>query len=95
MLKRYPQDGGDSSLCQAEVSGRPRGPRDPRPQILVLSQTLNGHLLAPVLIVMLILINDREVMGHHVNAVSFNSVAWASAAVMVEFNLLLLITGFG
>jgi Mn2+/Fe2+ NRAMP family transporter len=44
---------------------------------------------------MLILINDREVMGHHVNAVSFNSVAWASAAVMVEFNLLLLITGFG
>ncbi|MFI5340167.1 MAG: hypothetical protein ACHQ7N_10055 [Candidatus Methylomirabilales bacterium] len=95
MLQRYPQDGGDSSLCQAEVSGRPTGPRAPLPQILALPQTLNGLLLALVLIVMLILINDQEVMGHHVNAVSFNSVAWASPAVMIALSLLLLITGFG
>jgi Mn2+/Fe2+ NRAMP family transporter len=51
--------------------------------------------LALVLVVRLILINDQEVMGHHVNAVWFNSVAWASAAVMIELNLLLLLIGFG
>ena len=55
---------------------------------------LSGFLLALVLIVMLTLINDREVMGHHVNAVSFNSVAWASAVVMIALTLFLLLIGF-
>lgn len=66
-------------------------PRAPLLQILFLSQTLNGLLLAPVLIFMLILINDREVMGNHVNSVPFNLVAWGTAAVMIALSLLLLL----
>jgi len=69
-------------------------PRAPLLQILFLSQTLNGLLLAPVLIFMLILINDREVMGNHVNSVAFNLVAWGTAAVMIALSGLLLITSF-
>jgi NRAMP (natural resistance-associated macrophage protein)-like metal ion transporter len=69
-------------------------PRAPLLQIMFLSQTLNGLLLAPVLIFMLILINDREVMGHHVNSVSFNLVAWGTAAVMIVLSLLLVLTSF-
>jgi len=69
-------------------------PRAPLLQILFLSQTLNGLLLAPVLIFMLILINDRGVMGNHVNSVAFNLVAWGTAAVMIALSGLLLITSF-
>jgi NRAMP (natural resistance-associated macrophage protein)-like metal ion transporter len=69
-------------------------PRAPLLQIMFLSQTLNGLLLAPVLIIMLILINDREVMGNHVNSVSFNLIAWGTAAVMIALSALLLISSF-
>jgi len=67
-------------------------PRAPLLEILFLSQTLNGLLLAPVLIFMLILINDREVMGNHVNSIPFNLVAWGTAAIMIALSLLLLLT---
>ncbi len=69
-------------------------PRAPLLRILFLSQTLNGLLLAPVLIVMLILINDSEVMRVHVNSIPFNLVAWGTAAVMIALSLLLLLTSF-
>ncbi len=66
-------------------------PRAPLLEIMFLSQTLNGLLLAPVLIFMLILINDREVMGRHVNSIPFNLVTWGTAAVMIALSLLLLV----
>ncbi|MBI4735093.1 MAG: Nramp family divalent metal transporter [candidate division NC10 bacterium] len=66
-------------------------PRAPLVAIMFWSQTLNGLLLPLVLLVMLTLINDPEIMGHHVNSVPFNLVAWGTAAVMIALSLLLLL----
>lgn len=68
-------------------------PRTPLVAIMFWSQTLNGLLLPLVLLVMLKLINDPEIMGRHVNSVTFNLVAWGTAAVMIALSALLLITG--
>ena len=46
------------------------------------SQVLNGVLLPVVLVLMLILINNRRIMGTYVNGVSFNIIAWATVIIM-------------
>ena len=51
-------------------------PSFPLAHIMVLSQVVNGVLLPFVLIFMLLLTNDRELMGEHVNSRAFNIVAW-------------------
>jgi Mn2+/Fe2+ NRAMP family transporter len=66
-------------------------PRAPLVGIMFWSQTLNGLLLPLVLVVMLMLINDPEIMGRHVNSIPFNLVAWGTAAVMIALTLLLLL----
>jgi len=67
-------------------------PRAPLVAIMFWSQTLNGLLLPLVLVVMLMLINDPEIMGRHVNSIPFNLVAWGTAAAMIALTLLLLLT---
>ena len=66
-------------------------PRAPLVAIMFWSQTLNGLLLPLVLLVMLMLINDPEIMGRHVNSIPFNLVAWGTAAAMIALTLLLLL----
>src|ERR1700757_1733722 len=51
-------------------------PRFPLVHVMVLSQVVNGAVLPFVLIFMLMLTNDRELMGEHVNTRSFNIIAW-------------------
>ena len=48
---------------------------------MVLSQVVNGVLLPFVLIFMLLLTNDRELMGEYVNSRVFNVIAWVTVAV--------------
>ncbi|MDD5559804.1 divalent metal cation transporter [Candidatus Methylomirabilis sp.] len=67
-------------------------PKAPLITIMYLSQTLNGILLPFVLIFMLLLINDRAIMGIRVNSPTFNLIAWGTAALMVVLTLLLLVT---
>ncbi|MDE2180286.1 MAG: divalent metal cation transporter, partial [candidate division NC10 bacterium] len=58
-------------------------PKAPLITIMYLSQTLNGILLPFVLIFMLLLINDRAIMGIRVNSPTYNLIAWGTAALMV------------
>jgi NRAMP (natural resistance-associated macrophage protein)-like metal ion transporter len=51
--------------------------------IIFWSQVINGMLLPAVVIAMLRLVNDRDLMGEHVNGPVFNLVAWATAAVLI------------
>jgi len=44
-----------------------------------------------VLIFMLLLTNDRELMGEHVNSRAFNIVAWVTVVVMILLTLAMLI----
>ncbi|HSB89105.1 MAG TPA: divalent metal cation transporter [Anaerolineales bacterium] len=50
---------------------------------MIASQTLNGILLPVILVVMLRLINDRRLMGTHVNGRILNVLTWAIVATLV------------
>jgi len=60
--------------------------------VMVLSQVVNGAVLPFVLIFMLLLTNDRELMGEHVNTRAFNVIAWITVGVMIALTLALVIT---
>ena len=67
-------------------------PRFPLAHIMVLSQVVNGVVLPFVLIFMLLLTNDRELMGKHVNSRGFNIVAWVTVATMIGLTVAMLVT---
>jgi Mn2+/Fe2+ NRAMP family transporter len=56
---------------------------------MYFSQVANGVLLPFVLLFMLKLINDRELMGEHVNSRAFNGIAWTTTVVMIVLTVLL------
>ena len=68
-------------------------PNVPLLSILFLSQVGNGILIPFVLIYMLVIINDRKIMGDFVNTKTYNYIAWATVVIMVGLSITLLITG--
>jgi NRAMP (natural resistance-associated macrophage protein)-like metal ion transporter len=66
-------------------------PRFPLFRFMVLSQVVNGVLLPFVLVFMLLLVNDKELMGEHVNSRWYNVVSWATAGSMIALSIALLI----
>jgi Mn2+/Fe2+ NRAMP family transporter len=64
-------------------------PGFPLVKMILLSQVLNGILLPPVLIFMLLLINKRDLMGEWVNPRWFNLVSWAMVVIMIGLTLAL------
>ena len=67
-------------------------PRFPMIHVVLLSQVVNGVVLPFVLIFMLLLTNDRELMGEHVNSRAFNVVAWTTVGSMIALTAAMLIT---
>jgi NRAMP (natural resistance-associated macrophage protein)-like metal ion transporter len=67
-------------------------PRLPLVYVSVLSQVANGVVLPLVLVFMLLLVNDRELMGEHVNSQGYNIVAWTTVAVMIALTLGMFLT---
>src|SRR3954463_15619447 len=66
-------------------------PRFPLFRVMVLSQVVNGILLPFVLIFMILLINDKELMGSYVNSRWYNVVSWITVGVMIALTIALLI----
>jgi NRAMP (natural resistance-associated macrophage protein)-like metal ion transporter len=62
-------------------------------KVTVLSQVLNGVLLPPVLIYMLLLINKGRLMGKYVNSKFFNVIAWITTVVLIVLTLIYSFTG--
>ena len=60
-------------------------------QVLVGVYVLNGLLLPVELFAILRLINDRELMGQHVNGRIYNVLAWAIAIVVSVLSLALIV----
>lgn len=58
-------------------------PDVPLISIMFYSQVINGALLPFVLIFMLILINDRQIMGEYTNGPIINIIAWTTAVVLI------------
>ncbi len=60
--------------------------------IMLFSQTTNGILFPFILIFMLLLVNNKRLMGQHVNSKMNNVIAWATALVLILLTILLLIS---
>jgi len=69
-------------------------PNVPLLSILYLSQVANGILLPFLLILMLLIINDKHIMGEHVNSRLFNYIAWATVVIVMGLSISLVITSF-
>jgi len=67
-------------------------PNLPLTHILVLSQVVNGVVLPFVLFFMVLLTNDRELMGDYVNSRAFNIVAWITVVTMVALTIAMVLT---
>ena len=52
---------------------------------------VNGVVLPFVLVFMLLLTNDQELMGKHVNSRTFNVIAWLTVAVMIGLTIAMLL----
>ena len=57
--------------------------------MILLSQVLNGFLLPVVMVIILLLINRRELMHGWINGPAYNFLAWTSVAVMTVLALAL------
>jgi len=66
-------------------------PSAPLIQISIWSQVVNGVLLPVVLVCMILLINNRKIMGKHVNKLGTNIIGWSTIAVLVVLSLMLLV----
>ncbi len=67
-------------------------PGAPLWKILIFSQVGNGIWLPVVVIFILLLVNRRELMGEHVNTLTFNIIAWVTAIAMIALTLVLTYT---
>src|ERR1700674_4947212 len=67
-------------------------PRLPLVYVSVLSQVANGVVLPIVLVFMLLLTNDRELMGKHANTRGFNIVAWTTVIIMIALTIAMVLT---
>ena len=70
-------------------------PNLPLFRVLLVTQVINGLLLPVVLFAVLRLVNNRELMGAHVNGPLYNIAAWLTAILVTILSLLfILITVF-
>ena len=66
-------------------------PRFPLFRVMVLSQVANGVLLPFVLIFVLLLINDKELMGDYINSRWYNVVSWFTVGVMIALTIAMVV----
>lgn len=59
----------------------------PMIQVLLITQVINGLLLPVILIAVLRLVNNRELMGTHVNGALYNLAAWLTMAIVSLLSL--------
>jgi NRAMP (natural resistance-associated macrophage protein)-like metal ion transporter len=63
--------------------------------IMFISQVINGVVLPVILIFILILINNKKIMGNYTNKKFFNILAWLVVAILIILTLLLLASMLG
>ena len=56
----------------------------------ILSQVLNGVLLPVVIILMLLLINRKDLMGSHKNSRLWNVIAWSTSVIVIGMTMVML-----
>jgi Mn2+/Fe2+ NRAMP family transporter len=66
-------------------------PNAPLIKISIWSQVLNGVLLPVVLVSMILLINNKKIMGTYTNTLTQNIIGWSAVVLLTGLSLLLLV----
>jgi NRAMP (natural resistance-associated macrophage protein)-like metal ion transporter len=66
-------------------------PNAPLIAISLWSQVINGMLLPVVLVCMILLVNNKKIMGKYVNKPLNNAIGWTSVIVLIGLSLMLLV----
>jgi NRAMP (natural resistance-associated macrophage protein)-like metal ion transporter len=66
-------------------------PNAPLIKISIWSQVLNGVLLPVVLVSMILLINNKKIMGTYTNTLTQNIIGWGAVILLTGLSLLLLV----
>jgi Mn2+/Fe2+ NRAMP family transporter len=61
-------------------------------QVLIVLQDLNAAMLPIILVFIILLVNNRRLMGRRVNKLGFNIISWATAVVITILVVLLLLS---
>ncbi len=69
-------------------------PNAPLIRISIWSQVLNGILLPVVLVCMILLINNKKIMGTYVNKPLQNIIGWTAVVLLVALSIALLVVPF-
>jgi len=69
-------------------------PNVPLIGIMYYSQVVNGILLPFILIFMLLLINDKRIMGNYVNGRLMNIVSWATVVILNVLSVAMVVSAF-
>jgi len=59
--------------------------------IMLVSQEINGILLPFILVFMILLINNKRIMGQHVNSRIYNIIAWFTVAALIVLTAILVV----
>lgn len=65
-------------------------PKLPLLFVMLVAQQINGFLLPVILVFMIILVNNRRLMGRHVNSRGWNLIAGATVLLVVVFSVMLI-----
>lgn len=66
-------------------------PNAPLISITIWTQIINGLLLPVVLIAMMLLVNNKEIMGRHVNRPLNNIIGWGTAGILIVLSVLMIV----
>ena len=69
-------------------------PNVPLISIMYYSQVINGLLLPFILIFMLLLINDKRIMGNYVNGRIMNIISWATVVILNSLSVTMVVSAF-
>jgi Mn2+/Fe2+ NRAMP family transporter len=62
--------------------------------IMLVSQQVNGIILPVILVLMLLLINNKRIMGKYINGPIYNLIVWVTTIALIILTALLLFTSF-
>ena len=60
-------------------------------QIMLTSQVVNGVLLPPILIFMVLIARNRNIMGKYANPSWYNFISWAFTVILITLTIMLLV----
>ena len=66
-------------------------PNAPLIRITIISQILNGLFLPVVLVAMMIIVNNKKVMGEYTNKLANNLVGWITVVILITLTIMLFV----